>query len=213
MRRIVDLGNEQLRAGGPESLSVREIARGLGMVSSAVYRYVSSRDELLTLLLVDAYHDLADAVDAALAEHEGEQAAERFDVLALAVRRWALAQPARWTLLYGTPVRGYAAPSERTNGPGTRVLARLAAIVHEVHGAEEPEISAALSEVLEGGLHDLGADGGVGDALQVTLLWSALLGMIHAELSEAYGADVTPVAEELFTLQLQMLRRAQLPTR
>jgi AcrR family transcriptional regulator len=63
--RIVELGRRQLVDHGAGGLSVRAIARDLGMVSSAVYRYVSSRDELLTLLLVDAYSDLADAVDRA----------------------------------------------------------------------------------------------------------------------------------------------------
>src|SRR5690606_41261076 len=61
MARIVELGNAQLAESGVAGLSVREIARGLGMVSSAVYRYVASRDELLTLLIVDA-HDALPAV-------------------------------------------------------------------------------------------------------------------------------------------------------
>ena len=65
--RIIELGHRQLSERGAAGLSVRAIARDLGMVSSAVYRYVSSRDELLTLLLVDAYSDLADAVDRARA--------------------------------------------------------------------------------------------------------------------------------------------------
>ena len=63
--RIIELGRRQLVDGGAAALSVRAIARDLGMVSSAVYRYVSSRDELLTLLLIDAYSDLADTVDRA----------------------------------------------------------------------------------------------------------------------------------------------------
>nr|WP_323630480.1 helix-turn-helix domain-containing protein [Escherichia coli] len=63
--KIVELGRRQLLDHGAAGLSLRAIARNLGMVSSAVYRYVSSRDELLTLLLVDAYSDLADTVDRA----------------------------------------------------------------------------------------------------------------------------------------------------
>ena len=57
--RIVELGRRHLVDRGAAGLSLRAIARDLGMVSSAVYRYVSSRDELLTLLLVDAYSDAA----------------------------------------------------------------------------------------------------------------------------------------------------------
>ena len=162
MRRIVELGNAQLAECGAGELSVREIARGLGMVSSAVYRYVSSRDELLTLLIVDAYADLADAVDGALAEVEAgtatvaEPTAElaagsgieptaaaaadprtRFRALATAMIRWAIAHPERWTLLYGTPVSGYDAPAESTNADGTRVMARMLEIAADAQQAAE----------------------------------------------------------------------------
>jgi len=64
MREIVRIGREQLATVGPADLSLRAVARELGVVSSAVYRYVASRDELLTLLIVDAYDDLGDEVDA-----------------------------------------------------------------------------------------------------------------------------------------------------
>ena len=64
-REIVEVGRRHLVTEGAAGLSLRAIARELGMVSSAVYRYVASRDDLLTLLIVDAYTDLADAVDQA----------------------------------------------------------------------------------------------------------------------------------------------------
>ncbi|PRC48129.1 TetR family transcriptional regulator, partial [Mycobacterium sp. ITM-2017-0098] len=64
-RQIIDLGRTHLVTHGAAGLSLRAIARELGMVSSAVYRYVGSRDELLTLLLVDAYTELAEAVERA----------------------------------------------------------------------------------------------------------------------------------------------------
>ncbi len=69
--QIVELGRRHLVTEGAAGLSLRAIARDLGMVSSAVYRYVASRDDLLTLLLVDAYSELADAVDRAAAAAVG----------------------------------------------------------------------------------------------------------------------------------------------
>src|SRR5690606_25246132 len=125
MARIVELGNAQLVEQGVAGLSVREIARGLGMVSSAIYRYVTSRDDLLTLLIVEAYADLADAVDGAVAAAgaaaDGDPRA-RFLALGDAMCSWAIAHPERWTLLYGTPVRDYSAPADATNADGTRVM-------------------------------------------------------------------------------------------
>ena len=63
---IIERGRAQLAEVGAAALSLRAIARDLGMVSSAVYRYVANRDDLLTLLIVAVYDDLGDAVDAAL---------------------------------------------------------------------------------------------------------------------------------------------------
>lgn len=137
MARIVELGNTQLIEQGVAGLSVREIARGLGMVSSAIYRYVGSRDELLTLLIVDAFADLADSVDAAVSAagtSEGGDPRARFLALGDAMCAWAIAHPERWTLLYGTPVRDYAAPADTTNADGTRVMQ---AVLHIAADAAE----------------------------------------------------------------------------
>src|ERR1700760_2976581 len=86
-RQIIELGRQHLVTDGAAGLSLRAIARDLGMVSSAVYRYVASRDDLLTLLLIDAYSDLADAVDAA-----GAGAGDwrgQITAMARAAREWA----------------------------------------------------------------------------------------------------------------------------
>ena len=122
-RQIVELGRRHLVTEGAAGLSLRAIARDLGMVSSAVYRYVASRDELLTLLLVDAYSELADAVDDARAAKKSWR--DQVHAMAHAARGWAVEHPASWALLYGSPVPGYRAPAERTVGPGTRVVGAL----------------------------------------------------------------------------------------
>ena len=71
MADIVRIGRDHLTTDGAAALSLRAVARDLGVVSSAVYRYVANRDELLTLLVVDAYSELADEVDAALTRDAG----------------------------------------------------------------------------------------------------------------------------------------------
>ena len=126
---IVRLGREHLAVHGAAALSLRAVARDLGVVSSAVYRYVENRDELLTLLLIDAYGELGDEVDAAVGRVAGRGLhAGRFQALGRAVRGWAIREPARYALLFGSPVPGYRAPAERTTGPGTRVIFSLMAI-------------------------------------------------------------------------------------
>src|SRR6188508_245410 len=125
MRDIVRIGREQLASEGAAALSLRAVARDLGLVSSAVYRYVASRDELLTLLVVDGYDELGDAVDASLAGIDRSDHAGRMRAIGRALRAWGLAEPATYALLFGSPVPGYEAPAERTTGPGTRVVVRL----------------------------------------------------------------------------------------
>src|SRR5262245_40120633 len=124
MNDIVRIGREHLATDGAAALSLRAVARDLGVVSSAVYRYVRSRDELLTLLVIDGYNALGDAVDAALADAPDDPI-EGLRIVGRAVRSWALAEPARYGLLFGTPVPGYDAPAEQTTVPGTRVIATM----------------------------------------------------------------------------------------
>src|SRR5689334_10083726 len=117
-RRVLEIGRRHLTEYGAAALSLRAVTRDLGMVSSAVYRYVANRDELLTLLVVDAYTELADAVDARLAEIHRAGWDTRIVAVGVEVRQWALREPARYALLYGSPVPGYEAPGEQTTEPG-----------------------------------------------------------------------------------------------
>src|ERR1700722_6306370 len=95
------------------NLSLRAVARDMGMVSSALYRYFASRDDLLTALIVDAYNALGEIVEAAdTAVTDRGALRERWLATARAVRGWALANPAEYALLYGSPVPGYKAPQD-----------------------------------------------------------------------------------------------------
>lgn len=123
IREITAEARRQLVRDGAAGLSLRSVARELGMVSSAVYRYVASRDELLTLLIVEAYTELAHALEKAAAGRDGRG---RWRVRCRALRTWAHEHRHEYELLYGSPVPGYAAPAD-TIGPATRVYAALLA--------------------------------------------------------------------------------------
>lgn len=134
-RAILHSASTQLVEIGPAALSVRAVARDLGMASSAVYRYFPSRDALLTALLVEAYDDLGNAVDAAdVAVDARCDVATRWRALCHAIRDWARAEPHRYALLYGSPVPGYAAPSD-TVAAATRVTGALLAILADAQAA------------------------------------------------------------------------------
>ena len=117
---ILTVARRHLAEGGAASLSLRAVAREVGMVSSAVYRSFPSRDELLTRLIVDAYTAVADAAEAADAAVDRGDLVGRIVGAATAIRRWAVANPHEYALVYGTPVPGYAAPQD-TVDPALRV--------------------------------------------------------------------------------------------
>jgi AcrR family transcriptional regulator len=128
---IKDVARRHLADQGASGLSLRAVARELGMASSAVYRYFASRDELLTALIVDAYDSLGASVEAAdaawvAADGGAGDLAERWLAVARSVRTWALANREEYALVYGSPVPGYAAPPD-TIGPATRAPIVMAA--------------------------------------------------------------------------------------
>ena len=207
--RIVELGRRQLVDRGAAGLSVRAIARDLGMVSSAVYRYVSSRDELLTLLLVDSYSELADAVDRAR-ETVGESWSDDVIAIARAVRGWAVAHPARWALLYGTPVPGYHAPAERTMVAGTRVVgAFLDAVAAGITTGDICLTNDVVPQPLSSDFERLRQEYGFpGDDQVLTkcfLVFAGVVGAISLELFGQYGSDTLTDAGPLFDAQVRLL--------
>lgn len=207
--RIIQLGRQQLVDRGAAGLSVRAIARELGMVSSAVYRYVSSRDELLTLLLVDAYSDLADAVDRAR-ETAGELWSDDVVAIARATRRWAVAHPSRWALLYGSPVPGYHAPPERTVAVGTRVVAAFFDAVASGIATGDIRLTDVvapqpMSADFERIRHEFGFPGDDQVVGKCFLLWAGVLGAISLEVFGQYGSDTLTDPEAVFDAQLRLL--------
>lgn len=207
--QIIELGRRHLVTEGAAGLSLRAIARDLGMVSSAVYRYVASRDELLTLLLVDAYSELAGAVDRA---RDAAKGSWRDDVLAMAhaARQWAVDQPASWALLYGSPVPGYRAPREQTVGPGTRVVGALFdAVAAGIAAGDIPQTNVAAAQPLSSDFERLRAEFGFpGDDSAVAkcfVMWAGLVGAISLEVFGQYGADTLTEPAAAFDTQVRLL--------
>jgi AcrR family transcriptional regulator len=207
--QIIELGRRHLVTEGAARLSLRAVARDLGMVSSAVYRYVASRDDLLTLLLIDAYSELADAVDRAGAAAGGCWS-DQLLAMAHAARAWAIGQPARWALLYGSPVPGYHAPRERTVGPGTRVVGALLDVIGAGIAAGAiivPDVPVAQPLSSEFDLLREEFDFGGDDATvaKCFLLWAGLVGAISLEVFGQYGADTFTDPGAVFDTQIRLL--------
>jgi AcrR family transcriptional regulator len=102
----------QISEAGASALSLKAIATQMGMTAPALYRYYGSRDELLTQLILSTYREIAELVEAAV-DVDSTPSGQLTDI-AQALRRWAVANPQRYLLLYGTPVPGYHAPPAAT---------------------------------------------------------------------------------------------------
>jgi len=211
MADITRIGRQHLAEYGAAALSLRAVARDLGVVSSAVYRYVRSRDELLTLLVVDGYDELGAAVDQALAAVPADAHRARFVALGRAVRTWALAEPATYALLFGAPVPGYRAPGDRTLEPGTRVPRAIVGIGADAHAAgllgvpPDGEVPAPLETWYDGVREQFGAD--LPDALLArgVLAWAGLFGCVSFEVFGQYGPDFPSQTGAMFDQQLEVL--------
>jgi AcrR family transcriptional regulator len=177
-RAILDEARRQLAEQGAAALSLRSVAREVGMVSSAVYRYVASRDELLTRLIVEAYDAVGERAEAARDPEAPPRAQWR--AVWRAVRSWGLEHPAEYALIYGSPVPGYAAPAETIPAAG-RVGLLLAAIVAE-HGEAPPEDGESDGVLLDGLLP------GVAPPLVLPAIaaWTQLFGTVGFELFGQY---------------------------
>src|SRR5215469_3051951 len=185
---ILEAGRRHLATEGAAGLSLRAIARDLGMVSSAVYRYVSSRDDLLTKLIIDAYNSLGAAAETEEAGADRDDLFGRWSNICTGVRDWAIANPNQYALIYGSPVPGYVAPQD-TIGPASRVSNLLVQILADAAsrggGVALPDATAlvpagraALAPVLAV-LPDEVPDTAVQAGLMV---WSALFGVVSFEL-------------------------------
>ncbi|MCW2776584.1 MAG: transcriptional regulator, TetR family [Frankiales bacterium] len=125
----------QLASVGAAALSLRAVARDLGLASSALYRYFPSRDALLTALIVDAYDAVGAVAEQAedAARTRGGSPGERWLAVCRAVRGWAVAHPHEYALVYGSPVPGYAAPAD-TVEPAVRLSRVMARVLLDAAG-------------------------------------------------------------------------------
>lgn len=100
-----------LAEGGPDAVTLRAIAREMGMTAGAIYGYFPTRDDLITRLITDVYTSLVDAVEAARDTRPPEDPGGRIIAWARAFREWSVAHPAGFRLVYGDPVPGYRPPA------------------------------------------------------------------------------------------------------
>ncbi len=219
---------DEVREVGPAGLALRSVARRLGMSPAGLYRYVDSRDGLLTALIADGYHDLADHLEvalgidtAALGDRERPEpqvpvvaAADapvevRLRAVGLAYRAWSVTHPNEFGLLFGDPIPGYAAPAD---GPTVEAMARvggaLARPLLEAAAAGRLRVDPVLSDPTVAGppgamdpVLPPGTDRAVGPLL--LLAWGRLHGQVSLEVFGHHHWLFPDGCEALFRADLE----------
>ena len=194
----------QLAESGPAGLSISAIGKQLGVSGPALYRYFASRDELLTELVIDAYHDLAHALSDVARHSPGTQPRAQLEDIARAYRSWALAQPHRYRLLFGPPLPGYDAHAQRLVEAAQASMKILLGVLREAGDPTATPPAEPLASQLSAWAHrhDLDIDPAI--ALCGVLVWSRVHGLVSLEIAgnfESMGIDPGQVFEnQLATL-------------
>jgi len=198
-REIKEEARRQLAIQGASGLSLRAVARELGMVSSALYRYFGSRDELLTALIIDAYDALGAAAEEASSGRPAADIRGRWRAVCGAIRDWARANPHEYALIYGSPVPGYQAP-QATVASAIRVVRVMGGILADARAGTgraagrqageppPPEVArqvAIIAEAIAPGVDD-------GLLARALIAWTQLFGMISFELFGQFVGSLEP---------------------
>jgi AcrR family transcriptional regulator len=218
-REIKEEARRQVAAEGAQRLSLRAVARQLGMVSSAVYRYFPSRDSLLTALIIDAYDALGAAVELADTGQPRSDLRGRWRAICHSVRDWAVARPHEYALIYGSPVPGYLAPQD-TIAPASRAGLMLGHLLTDAwasrairgtNGAVDAPMPPLLAEQAAALAAAIAPAVPAPVVLRGLIAWTQLFGMISFELFGQFAGVAEP-ADDFFRYAVeQMANFAGLP--
>jgi AcrR family transcriptional regulator len=201
---IMEVARKHMAEQGAAALSLREIARQMKLTSPALYRYFSSRDELVTALIVTAFRSFADTLRAARDSTPAEDHANRLFAIALAYRSWALAHPQDYMLVFGTPIPGYKAPFEITQPEakcGMDILIDALAAADKADaldlGSTYSKPAAALQPQLNSWKKNFGYSASISVLYLALASWSRLHGLVSLEIENQFEPFLGD-AEELY---------------
>ncbi len=200
-QEIIAIARQQITEHGAAALSLRAIARQMGVTPPALYRYFENRDALVTALIVIAYQALQSALESARQDHEAQSYTAQLLATGKAYRQWGLDYPQDYTLIFGTPIPGYRAPQESLVPLARSSLGVLVGIIQAGQAAGEfqlPDESPQLTP-------DLAAaeqQPGMAAQLHVAIaLWSHVHGLTSLEIFNHFET-LLQNPDDLFELEL-----------
>ncbi len=206
--QIKATARQQMTEKGTAGLSLRGIARAIGVTAPAIYNYFPTLDDLITALIVDAFRSVADTMIATADAHDDGSATSRIFAAGLAYREWALAHPVQFQLIYGNPIPNYSAPAEVTAPLARLPLHGLVQDFLRAHQNGELTLPDAHVHIPDAVRADIRAyvaytDADIPEGLVYTLMavWSRLHGMVMLELFQHLTA-IIPHTDEFYRHEL-----------
>jgi len=208
---IKDTARRILVAEGPDGLSLRAIAREMGMTAPALYRYFPSREQLVEALIADLYDELTVTLAAAATAAGGDPRAG-ITAASRAFRSWALAHPREFGLLFGSPLPGIDAHSD--DSPAGLASERFGQLfgdlVARIYLADpfpvpaEDEMDPQLRRQLRAWCSALPVELPIGAGQVFLSCWIRLYGMVAMEVF-GHLQFALPDAEPMFEAELRDL--------
>ena len=213
---IKDAAWKQISEAGAAALSLRAIGRKLKITAPAIYNYFHRRDDLVTALIVDAYAEFGDSQRAAVATVDPADHAGRIRALGHAYRRWAVANPERYQLIFGAPYPGYRVPGDAVGPVASRALAVLVGVLEQarlagVLRAEPPaaplDVSAQPRSLPQDRVAELYGSADPEVLHAAVSIWTRVHGPVAIELSRQYPPFVTD-PERVYGLEMEAMVRS-----
>jgi AcrR family transcriptional regulator len=200
---------------GASALSLRAIARELGITAPAIYNYFQRRDDLVTALIADAFTSLGEAQKETIQDLPENDLVARLSTLGLAYRDWAVAYPQRYQLIFGTPIPGYEAPAEITVPAAAWSLVPLIETIQAIYAAGRlwvdrlAEMTPELKSMLEAWSQFTGGTN-VEVLYTALVIWSRVHGLVALEVGNQMPSFITDPGEiyrrEIKTIEKQLLK-------
>jgi AcrR family transcriptional regulator len=191
---------EQIAEKGAAALSLRAIARDIGITAPAIYNHFYRRDDLVTALIVDAYRSLGKSQQAAISNSPEADIKNRFITLGRAYREWAITYPQRYQLIFGTPIPNYQAPEELTLPAANQALVPLLETIQAFSDANRlrsdqlSPLNAELKAMLTA--WQVVAEGFAVEVLYAALVtWSRVHGLVSMEIGNHFPSYITDPGE------------------
>jgi AcrR family transcriptional regulator len=198
MEEITATARRLLVEQGPEAVSLRAIAREMGMTAPGLYRYYSSREELLRHVIAQIFRELAGDIHRAINEvvvpQRGGDAHQRVFMAAKMIaacqefRRWALNHKDEFALLFGVPLPGFEEKLDIAQECALEFAGTFYALFlelwHKVRFPvpDPPEIDPGLREQLSRFRGTLRTDAPDGAILTFLRCWMLLYGAVAMEV-------------------------------